>query len=168
MRNRASWRAQLPKLVGACVPYIIIEEQEELWGWIREQDVPVRREGPWGRGGYRTILSECPWNGHADNSAYIVQHPGGAIAAGCHHASCQKNGWRELREHYEPGAYERRTDRGGVSTMKAPSPEPTRCPELAKEVLYGLPGEIVKIILPHSEAHLVALLINMLVVSATL
>jgi hypothetical protein len=32
MRNRASWRAQLPKLVGACVPYIIIEEQEELWG----------------------------------------------------------------------------------------------------------------------------------------
>jgi hypothetical protein len=47
--------------------------------------------------------------------------------------------------------------------MKAPSPEPTRCPELAKEALYGLPGEIVKIILPHSEAHLVALLINVLV-----
>jgi len=47
--------------------------------------------------------------------------------------------------------------------MKAPSPEPTGCPELAEEALYGLPGEIVKIILPHSEAHLVALLINVLV-----
>jgi hypothetical protein len=47
--------------------------------------------------------------------------------------------------------------------MKAPSPEPTGCPELAEEALYGLPGEIVKIILPHSEAHLAALLINVLV-----
>ena len=55
------------------------------------------------------MLSECPWNGHADNSAYVVQHPGGTIAAGCHHNSCEGYGWRELREHYEPDAYMRRT-----------------------------------------------------------
>ena len=53
-------------------------------------------------GGHRYILEECPWNRHTDKAAYIVQLPNGAIAAGCHHNSCQQYGWRELREHYEP------------------------------------------------------------------
>ena len=85
----------------------------DLEAWISEHGVPVRREGPWQQGGYRWVLEECPWNGHSDNSAYIVRFPGGAIAAGCHHNSCQGLGWRELREHYEPGAYERRYERNG-------------------------------------------------------
>src|SRR5919112_2219655 len=77
--------------------------------WIDHHNVPVRREGPWERGGYRWVLEVCPWNGHTDNSAYIVQLANGAIAAGCHHNSCQQYGWRELREHYEPG-YENRPE----------------------------------------------------------
>ena len=132
--------------------------------WMSEHHVPVKREGPWGRGGHRWILSECPWNGHADNSAYVVQHPTGAIAAGCHHDSCQGYGWRELRGHYEPEAYERRTgpaDGAGVEVSYAAA-GPKR-PELASEALYGLPGEIVETILPHTEAHPAALLLNTLV-----
>ena len=136
----------------------------DLDAWIKEHDVPVKREGAWERGGYRWVLSECPWNGHSDNSAYVVRHQGGAIAAGCHHASCQGKGWRELREHYEPSAYEKQTGGGGASTrLAAPVPEPAGCPELADEALYGLPGEIVRTILPHSEAHPAALLVNALV-----
>src|SRR5687768_8406748 len=79
----------------------------DLDGWIRDHGVPVKWSGAWNRDGYRYILEECPWNGHADNSAYIVQGAGGWIAAGCQHNSCQGLGWRELREHYEPGAYSR-------------------------------------------------------------
>jgi hypothetical protein len=76
--------------------------------WIARHGVRVKREGPWKSGGYRWILEECPWNGHTDNAAYIVRQPGGAIAAGCQHNSCEGYTWRDLREHYEPDAYERK------------------------------------------------------------
>ncbi|MCA3748074.1 MAG: hypothetical protein IN808_02920 [Rubrobacter sp.] len=85
----------------------------DLDAWIRNHRVPVRREGPWQQGGYRYVLEECPWNGHTDNAAYIVRFASGAIAAGCHHDSCQGYGWRELREHYEPGAYDERQETAG-------------------------------------------------------
>src|SRR5215211_75122 len=87
----------------------------DLEAWIPARRVPVKRQGPWQQGGYRWVLEECPWNGHSDNSAYIVRFASGAIAAGCHHDSCQAYGWRELREHYEPGAYERRHRNGHES-----------------------------------------------------
>jgi hypothetical protein len=81
----------------------------DLAAWIEEHGVPVKRESPWQQG-YRYILEECPWNGHTDNAAYIVQGAGGWIAAGCQHDSCQGRGWRELRKHYEPEANEYRRD----------------------------------------------------------
>jgi hypothetical protein len=76
--------------------------------WIVRHAIRVKREGQWKKGGYRWILEECPWNDHTDNAAYIVRQPGGAIAAGCHHDSCEGYTWRDLREHYEPGAYDRK------------------------------------------------------------
>jgi len=81
--------------------------------WITRHGVRVKREGPWGGGGYRWILEEC-LNGHTDNSGYILQMPSGAIVARCHHDSCNYE-WRDFREHYEPGAYERRDQNGGAS-----------------------------------------------------
>ena len=84
----------------------------DLDTWVRDHCVPVRREGPWQRDGYRYILEECPWNGHADNAAYVVRLPSGAIDAGCHHNSCTGYGWQDLRAHYEPDAYERHRTTG--------------------------------------------------------
>ena len=89
----------------------------DLMDWIGRHDVPVKREGPWKNGGWRYILQECPWNGHADSAAYIVQQPTGEIGAGCHHNSCQGYTWQDLRTHYEPDAY----DRKDQSEEKAPS-----------------------------------------------
>jgi replicative DNA helicase len=79
----------------------------DLHQWIAEHDVPVKREGEWANGGYKWVLEECIFHGHADNSAYIVRLPSGAIAAGCHHDSCQtgENRWPEVRQHFEPEAY---------------------------------------------------------------
>jgi hypothetical protein len=79
--------------------------------WIARHDVPAKREGPWGRGGYRWILEEC-LNGHTDNSGYILKMPSGAIVARCHHDSCDYE-WRDFRQHYEPGAYDRADWNGG-------------------------------------------------------
>lgn len=84
----------------------------DLASWIEDKGIGVVREGTWDRTGYRYVLSECPWHGHKDNAPYIVQLHNGAIAAGCHHNSCQGYGWRELREHYEPGCYDRETANG--------------------------------------------------------
>jgi hypothetical protein len=92
----------------------------DLAAWIAEHGVPVRRKGAWQQG-YRYILEECPWNGHTDNACYIVRFPSGAVFAGCQHDSCRtgENRWRELREHYEPGCYER----GGYE-RNGTAPEP--------------------------------------------
>jgi hypothetical protein len=79
--------------------------------------VPVKRDGEWGNGGHRWILEECIWHGHADNSAYIVRGAHGGISAGCQHNSCRtgENRWCEVREHFEPGAYSRKSQGGGNS-----------------------------------------------------
>jgi AAA domain len=96
------------KAVAARGPILSPESQRnghakfDLRTWVQERGVPVKREGPWQGGGYRYVLEECPWNGHTDNAAYIVQLPNGAVAAGCHHDSCRDYGWLELRRHYDP------------------------------------------------------------------
>jgi hypothetical protein len=78
----------------------------DIADWIARHGIPIKREGPWDRGGYRWILEEC-LNGHTDNSGYILRMPSGAIVARCHHDSCDYE-WQDFRQHYEPGAYNRR------------------------------------------------------------
>ena len=139
-------------------------KQFDLAEWIERHNVPVRRQGPWERGGYRYVLEECPINGHTDG-AYIVRFANGAIAAGCHHDSCQGLRWRDFREHYEPGAYERNGYCENVDEtepQQASIPEPAPWPTLAEEAYYGLPGDIVRTIEPHTEADPVAVLMNLL------
>ncbi len=128
----------------------------DLAGWIVSHSVPVRREGPWERDGYRWVLEECPWNGHTDGAAHIVQGPGGWISAGCHHNSSQGYGWRDLREHFEPGCYDRKPVGGAADTQAA------SWPELDVAALHGLPGDVVRIFEPHTEADQVAVLVNLL------
>jgi hypothetical protein len=142
----------------------------DLAVWIAGRGVRVKREGPWGEtGGYRWILEECPWNGHTDNAAYIVQGSGGWIAAGCQHNSCQGFGWRELREHFEPGAYERNGQPGGSNRNDAEDGEQDKpiapsapWPVLADEALHGLAGDVVRAADPHTEADKVAVLAGFL------
>lgn len=97
----------------------------DLAGWIDAHGVPIKREGPWGGnvGGYRYVLEECPWNGHTDNAAYIVQFGNGAVAAGCQHHSCTGYKWRDLREHFEPGAYERDGHESAGASYSDTAPE---------------------------------------------
>jgi hypothetical protein len=87
-------------------------EPFDLERWIADHGLPVVSHGPWGSG-YRWVLSPCPWNAdHTNRSAFIVRLPSGAIAAGCHHNSCQGNDWHALRDMYEPGWRDRHAPGG--------------------------------------------------------
>ena len=82
-------------------------EPFDLEKWLARHEIPIRHHGSW-NGGQKWVLDRCLWNPeHTDKSAYIVRFPSGAIAAGCHHNSCQGQGWTELREAVEPGYRER-------------------------------------------------------------
>jgi hypothetical protein len=91
----------------------------DLARWITEHGLDIAFDGAW-QGGHRWIFEVCPYNHeHTNRSAYIVRWPGGTIGAGCHHNSCQGKGWRELRQLYEPGCYdkkEQQTGQGGSAS----------------------------------------------------
>ncbi len=101
--------------------------------WLQDHDIEVLRVGKWNDKDRRWVLQECPWNGHTDSSCYIVQFENGAVAAGCQHDSCQSYGWPEMREHYEPGCYDRRgpgtsTDGHGDADSSLSDAMPTKLP----------------------------------------
>lgn len=74
----------------------------DLQSWIDDHHVDVEGPTAW-NGGRRWIFRVCPWNPeHRNGSAYIVQLPDGAIAAGCHHNGCKEHDWRSLRDLVEP------------------------------------------------------------------
>jgi hypothetical protein len=86
----------------------------DLDQWIVDHDIPVMSQRGW-QGGDKWVLERCVWNAdHTDKSAFIVQFPNGAIAAGCHHNSCQGKGWSDFREVFEPGYRDRRENFGST------------------------------------------------------
>ena len=53
-------------------------------------------------------LDSCPFNpSHRNGDARIFEYSNGAIAFKCHHNSCSKYRWQEVRMLYDPGAYKR-------------------------------------------------------------
>ena len=72
-----------------------------LHEWIARNLPDAHGPFEW-KGGRRWIIDVCPWNAnHRNRSAYIVELPNGAIAAGCHHSSCAGNHWASLREFFD-------------------------------------------------------------------
>src|SRR5262249_40073078 len=96
----------------------------DLPAWVQKHGLDVVKEGPW-EGGHRYVLRTCPFNeAHTDRSACIVQFSSGAISFRCHHNSCTGNGWRELRQLFEPGCYERSQQNDSARERKAPGGNP--------------------------------------------
>ncbi len=56
-------------------------------------------------------LDHCPFDpSHTNGDAKIFQYGDGAIAFKCHHNSCRKYKWQDVRLKYEPDAYEHEND----------------------------------------------------------
>jgi P4 family phage/plasmid primase-like protien len=75
----------------------------DLEQWLSSHGLDVVKRKTAHGGGEMYILEKCPWDSsHVDRSAWAVQFPSGAIAAGCHHDGCSGKGWSDLRRLYEP------------------------------------------------------------------
>lgn len=100
----------------------------DLDQWIRDRGLDVSGPTDW-KGGRRWIFRTCPWNSDHDNSsAFILQFPNGAIAAGCLHNGCHGKDWHSLRALYDPlkGFQRQRGSEGalegGSTDWEAPVP----------------------------------------------
>ena len=75
----------------------------DLARWLRDRGLEVKGPTEW-KGGHRWVFPTCPWNPeHRNGSAFILQLPNGAIAAGCHHNGCRDKDWYALRDLVDPG-----------------------------------------------------------------
>lgn len=83
-------------------------ERFDIEGFIKEHDIKVAKRVKFS-GGEKLILEECPFdsNHKAPDSAIFVMDSG-AIAFKCFHASCSNMGWRDVRLHFDPTAYNRK------------------------------------------------------------
>jgi hypothetical protein len=75
----------------------------DLDTWLAAHPLDLYEPSAWS-GARRWVFRVCPWNPeHRDRSAYLVQFPSGAVAAGCHHNGCAGQDWHSLRDLAEPG-----------------------------------------------------------------
>jgi len=157
-------------------------EPFDLERWIVEHGLEVTGPIVW-KDGQKWVFRVCPWNSdHTNRSAFIVRFGNGAIGAGCHHNSCQGRGWHELRDLMEPSWREKRK-KGESQTKPSTTNADYHSPQtsqretaneeeietkswpdpMSEEAYYGLAGDIVRAIEPHTEADPAALLIQLLV-----
>lgn len=95
----------------------------DLQTWLDEHNVPVGPAQTW-RDGFKWVFTamspgcaNSP-SGHQDFQAAVITQGGdGAIGAGCLHDRCTWN-WRDLREHYEPGCYDKQEGRKAREAAK--------------------------------------------------
>lgn len=91
-------------------PRKIIGSEFDLPTWLHEHRVPIREKETY-KGGTKYFFSEKPalcgdhgWHDKCKD-AFIVVNSDGKIAASCSHNRCNW-GWKDLRQHYQPGCYD--------------------------------------------------------------
>ena len=82
-------------------------EQFDLDGFIQQHGIEVVKRTTFGQG-EKLVLKQCPFDpNHKAPDAAIFRLNSGAIGFRCLHNSCAHYGWRDVRLHYDPGAYEK-------------------------------------------------------------
>lgn len=114
----------------------------DLGQWLNAHGLDVAKQKTSHGGGTMYILDQCPWDSsHSDRSAWAVQFPSGAIAAGCHHNGCAGKGWRDLIRLYEPHTEPKREAR--KTKVEAPIAQLTLAD--VADIEYDDEGKIEKV-----------------------
>ena len=101
---------------------------EEIAKRLESKGITVKRSS-W-NGGTRLVLFPCPFNpDHCNGSAYVVQLKSGALAAGCHHNSCQSYEWEDLRQILFPESPARKPPPPSTSKARRRATSPNDEPE---------------------------------------
>jgi len=135
---------------------------------INRYGLEIRSEGPC-KGGYKFVPKICPFDSSHKRSAVVIHYyDTGVIYFKCHHQSCTGKSWDDVCRLDEPDGTE-----GPVVTPDSKRHDDEASPAeegshynwpdpLEPEAYYGLAGEVVSAIEPHSEADPAALLIQLL------
>lgn len=84
-------------------------EEFDLRKFIAEHGIEVAKELPYGNGGTKFILKECPFDsGHKAPDSALFLSANGAIGFKCLHNSCAHHDWHELRLKFDPHAYDKK------------------------------------------------------------
>ena len=119
-----------------------VSQQFDLLDFMREHGLTYKEDSNGGRDGSKIYrLDECPFDhSHRDGDAKIFQYSDGRIAFKCHHNSCRKYRWQDVREKFEPGAYDRTDDeaidegyRQHLKKVQEETPAPIQKPEKPKK-----------------------------------
>lgn len=88
----------------------------DLDGFIRDNAIPVRSDRMNGRQ-RKIILEECPFDpNHKAPDAALFVSENGAIGFHCFHASCADKTWQDVRQLFDPKAYQRQREQSRRTT----------------------------------------------------
>lgn len=93
-------------------------ESFDLQGFIAKHNIPVRNVETT-NDGEKYILDHCLFDeSHTGKDAAIFKKADGTLGYKCFHASCAGKHWKDVRQLYEPDAYEKKTPQ----RRKSPTP----------------------------------------------
>ncbi len=82
----------------------------DIAGFIARHGIATKETRPH-EGGTIYVLQECVFDSsHKGKDAAIIQRASGKLGYKCWHDSCSSRGWREVRQKFEPGCYDKRND----------------------------------------------------------
>lgn len=83
------------------------QSEFDLLEFMRTHGLTYTEDRSGGRDGSKIYrLDECPFNpSHKDGDAKIFQYSDGSIAFKCHHNSCRRYKWQDVRQKFDPDAY---------------------------------------------------------------
>lgn len=82
-------------------------EDFDIRKFVQEHNIEIVKELPYGNGGTKFILKECPFDSsHKAPDSALFLSADGAIGFKCLHNSCSSYTWRDFRLHYDPHAYD--------------------------------------------------------------
>jgi hypothetical protein len=149
----------------------------DVAAYVAQHGIAVHNEsngkGDW----HHWNLESCPFNTeHQYPDSIIAQNAAGAITFKCLHDSCRENGWHDVRKKFEPGwtpydpnlhrrhnSHNSLISQTGQLTERMTTPIESPPSPLDEAAYYGLAGEIVRMIQPHTESDPAAILVQMLV-----